>query len=336
MDYIKIIKTLVPGFLKRKLRKIRFLMLCKACYRYDAERYIKYSSAFYKLDSSDKLIGSIVAEYHIIEKGLTMPETRLGFGIEVMKTLIEHCNQYSSQICENDNRQLLHAINVIAEYKILHDKNNYNLDEKLQQSISDILIKYGSQPYSRQISMTRDSYFKHSLSTFENFSNSRHSLRNFSGPVNLSDIKMALKLAQNAPSACNRQPSRVYIVQNKYLKKKILSIQTGNRGFGHLADTLIILTAELGGYLGLRERNDVYVNGGIYAMNLLYALHFYQIGACALNWCSMPDRDLEVRKICEIAPSENIILMIACGGVPDKFELAASPRNDFLNNLRMR
>jgi len=329
-------KSLIPEFLKVKVRKFRFFMTCKECYRYDAERFLKYSNAFYQFDNSEKLIGVIVAEYHVIEKGLTMPEPRLGFGFEIMKALIKHCNLYSTQICDSNSEHFFHAISVIAEYKLFHDNNNFPLDEALFRSIDDILSKFGKAIPSMQISMTKEYYFKNIYSSFEDFSNSRHSLRNFSGSVELLLIEQAVKLAQNAPSACNRQPSRVYIIQNKNLINQILAIQNGNRGFGHLADKLIILTAELGGYLSLRERNDVYINGGIYAMNLLYALHYYQIGACSLNWCSMPDQDIELRKICDIKPSENILLMIACGRVPGKFQLTVSHRNSYKNILAIR
>jgi hypothetical protein len=333
MDFILKTKSLFPEFLKVKVRKFRFFMTCKEFYRYDAERFLKYSNSFYQFDNAEKLIGVIVAEYHVIEKGLTMPELRVGFGVEIMKALIKHCNLYSTQICASNSEHFFHAISVIAEYKFFHENNNFHLDETLSRSIEDILSKFGTTKPSMQISITKEEYFKNTYSTFEDFSSSRRSLRNFSGSIGLPLIEKAVKLAQNAPSACNRQPSRVYIIQNKMVISQILDIQTGNRGFGHLTDKLIVLTAELACYLSLSERNDVYVNGGIYAMNLLYALHYYRIGACTLNWCSVPDQDLELRRICSIKPSETVILIIACGGVPDKFRLTVSHRNNYKNIL---
>jgi nitroreductase len=335
MDIKAKVRSFIPKFIKSKVREFRFYMVSRSCYRYDAARFIKYSNAFYQFDNFEKLIGIIIAEYHVIEKGLTMPEPNLGFGVEIMKSLIKHCDLYSAQICNKDSKHFFHAIGVIAEYKLFHEKKQFPLDEFLLQSINGILSDFGQVNASRQIVMNNVDYFKNTYSSFEDFSNSRHSLRNFSGSVELSLIEKAVKLAQNAPSSCNRQPARIYIVQNKILMKKILAIQDGNRGFGHLADKLIILTSELGGYLGLRERNDVYINGGIYAMNLLYALHFYKIGACALNWCSLPDKDREFRKLCNIKPSENIILIIACGRVLEKFQLTCSYRNDYQNILKI-
>lgn len=70
----------------------------------------------------------------------------------------------------------------------------------------------------------------------------------------MEDLMQAIELAQNAPSACNRQPGRVHLVENDLLKHKILDIQGGNRGFGHMADKVLIVTVELAGYRGTAEK----------------------------------------------------------------------------------
>jgi nitroreductase len=334
MNIKSTIIAIIPSFLTHKIRLIRYKKLCKACYEYDATRFTKYSNAFTKWDNPEKLIGLIIAEYHVIEKGLAMPDMRLGFGKAILNDLISHCNLYASKF-DREKEQFIYALRVIAEYKLEHEKNNYKLEDSLFKSIDNLLSKNAGLIPSEQIVMTKKNYFKSNQSSFEDFSNSRKSLRNFSGIVDLEIIKNAVSLAQNAPSACNRQPSRVYVIQEKERIEKVLKVQTGNRGFGHLADKLIVLTAESGGYLGLNERNDVFVNGGIYAMNLLYALHYYQIGACPLNWCAMPEQDIEIREICGILPSEAVIMIIACGGVPENFKLVTSHRNDSSNILKV-
>lgn len=334
MDIKSTIKTIMPSFLLNRIRLIRYKKLCKSCYEYDAIRFTKYSNAFTRWDNPEKLIGQIIAEYHVIEKGLAMPNMRMGFGQVILNDLINHCNLYASRF-DRENEQFIYALRVIAEYKFEHEKSNYKLEESLFKSIENLLSKNIESIPSEQVAISRNDYLKYTDSSFENFSNSRKSIRNFTGIVDLDIIKKAVSLAQNAPSACNRQPSRVYVVQEKERIEKVLKVQSGNRGFGHLADKLIVLTAESGGYLGLNERNDVFVNGGIYAMNLLYALHYYKIGACPLNWCSMPEQDIEIRKICGILPSEAVIMIIACGGVPENFKLVTSHRNDSSNILKV-
>lgn len=333
----RLIKSILSASHINFLRKIIFFKTAFDYYKYDAKRFIIHSNAINSLNNQEKLLGVIIAEYHVIEKGLTMPEFRPGFGLEKLRSLINHCTLFSSrQCCDEISSQFSHALKVITEYKKVHELLRYTLDKELLLSIDLLLSKFSNTFSSSQLFMKKDEYFKYKESSFLQFSQSRHSVRNFEGSIDISRYKKAICLAQDAPSACNRQPSRVYLIQSKDIISKVLSLQSGNRGFGYLADKLIILSAEIGGYLHVYERNTAYIDGGIYAMNLLYALHFYEIGACALNWSSTIENDIKLRKICKINESETIILLIACGNVPDQFKLALSHRNPYAEILNIR
>ena len=135
-------------------------------------------------------------------------------------------------------------------------------------------------------------------------------------------------MAKNAPSACNRQSWRTYVFTNKKLIEEILLTQGGNRGFGHLANKLIVISGNVSVFGGSHERNQVFIDGGIYAMNVLYALHFNEIAACILNCSFDIEYDQKLRKLCGIKDSEVFITMIACGLPVDSFKVALSPRKD--------
>lgn len=328
------IKELLPEVVVCKIRTINFAKNNYRFYKYDSNRFFKHSNVLNKWNNSEKLLGQIIVEYHAIEKGLAMSNMRLGFGKNLLIDLINHCILFED-LFDKEKEQFNYALRVISEYKIVHQKANFILDQNLVELIDKLLLKQSDVEPSQQISMSRETYLEHTYSSFEKFSSNRKSLRMFEGSIKLEDIEKAVSLAQNAPSACNRQPSRVYVLQDKELIKKTLEVQNGNRGFGHLSDKLIVLTAELGGYLTMNERNDVYVNGGIYAMNLLYALHYYQIGTCPLNWCASPEQDLKLREVFNIKESETVILMIACGGIPDKFKLVTSHKDNYNNIIKI-
>jgi nitroreductase len=149
------------------------------------------------------------------------------------------------------------------------------------------------------------------------------------------DLIEVVKISQSAPSACNRQSSKVYIYTNKEKIKKILEIQGGNRGFGHLSDKLIIITSNLGVWGSLAERYQSYVDGGIFAMNLLYALHFKKIAGCILNCSITPEKDKMLRGVCEIDRSENFIAMVSCGYPPEQIKIASSKRFDTNSILKI-
>ena len=134
-----------------------------------------------------------------------------------------------------------------------------------------------------------------------------------------------IEQASSSPSDCNRQPSRVVIVRNRKTLDEILQLQNGNRGFGHLINTMLVITSDLSVFQG-NERNEPFLNAGMFSMTLLYALHNSKIGACLLNWAATDSNDKELRKLLNVPDNEQIELLIGCGYIPDEIDIALSPR----------
>lgn len=288
-------------------------------------RYVKYSSVV-KSSKSGMLLGKIIADYHVIEKGLTMPETRMGFGKDRMLQLIKYCEDYINKH-NTTNEQLVHAINVINEYQRFHIEKGFTIDELLSDKIENLKDLANNKESCRQKEFTKEEYYKDVYNSFEQFSKSRLSVRNYSEEdVDIECIKEAVELAKHAPSSCNRQTTRVNIFTDKEKIKKILEIQGGNRGFGHLTNKLIILTSDLSYWHGVYEKSGAYVDGGIFAMNLLYSLHFKKIASCPLNCNLSLSKEKKLRQICDIPPSEVFVVMISCGYVPENFKVPYSKR----------
>lgn len=318
----------MPSSTIEYLKTIRIHRRFFLTFLHDYNRYINCSASKGFTDST-KLAGKIVVDYHAIEKGLTMPEVRLGFGKQKVISLIRNCEEYIARYGK-DNIQLLHAVGVILEYRDLHIQDGYDLAPEILTATERILGAFPEVMVASQKSTTHDDYFKQSKSDFYSFSNSRSSVRNFDSrkEVPLEKILEALDLAKNTPSVCNRQSWRSYILTDMDKIEKILKIQGGNRGFGHLADKLIIITAELGVFAGVPERNQAFVDGGMYLMNALYALHYYRIAACPLNCCADLIKENKYREICHTKSSEVYISMIACGIPAEHFKIPASKRNE--------
>ena len=300
------------------------------CFAYDRRRFLRYS--MHRCPSKQSALASIIATYHVVEKGLTMPEPRLGFGRDVVLRLISELNQFAEKY-GTDEMQFQHALGVIAEYHQWHQSEKSELSNDVELQIGQLLRKF-SFPASQQIDMTRDAYFSKANAPFPEFSASRHSVRHFEGSVSLEQIKQAVSLANNAPSACNRQPCRVHVVKDKELIAKCLALQNGNRGFGHLADKLLVLTTDLR-CAWETEQKDIFFNAGLYAMNLCYALHFYKVAHCMLNWSRLPKFDEELHSLLKIPIEETPAVLIACGKAPKMFRIANSAKKDSKDSLRI-
>lgn len=131
-------------------------------------------------------------------------------------------------------------------------------------------------------SLTKSAVWNDSSVDFRRFAESRYSVRNFSDePVDTELIRQSLKIAEKSPSACNRQPWRVYVYKGKR-KNEILTLQGGTKGFTENIDTAILVACNLESYF-VHEMDLPFVDGGLYAMTLMFALH-------SLGWARYPFR----------------------------------------------
>lgn len=320
----------VLGNLKDKLTLWRNLM---SCFVYDLKYFYKVSNVKRIRKTKEQKLGSLIGSYHIIEKGLSMPRRRLGFGVPAVLNLIEECNDYYNEF-GNDNSQFSHAVQVVYEYEELHRQNNYELPDYLSEKIRELHSMVPLEP-SHQETLSKEEFFKYTNSSFDKFSSSRHSTRHFDGPANKDLVLKAISLAQNAPSSCNKQPTRIHYILNNRLVKDILLEQRGNRGFGQDICSIIVLTTNMSCYSQVGERRSGFVDLGIYTMNLLYALHYYKIGAIPLIWLSDKKRDKWIMEKLGGASEEIPVLIIGLGNVSETPSLVNSPRKEINEVLIM-
>lgn len=296
-------------------------------YKYDMQRFMKYGG---HNESEESLMAAIIMSYHVVEKGLTMPNMREGFGRDNIINLISMLQKYGAKY-DTSKAQFKYAVAVVAEYFETHKNLKYKLDDDLETKITDLLQKYPIEA-SQQIEMTRSEYYKDLQSSFTQFSGSRHSVRHFEGKISLEQIKKAVEIANNAPSACNRQPCKVHVVTEKELIEECLALQNGNRGFGHLGDKLLVITADVRASWP-SECLDVRTNAGIYIMNLCYGLHLNKVAHCILNWFAPPHSNRLLQRLLGFSTAELVVVFILCGDVPEKFKLAGSPKRIADENL---
>lgn len=321
MSVRNLVGRMIPGDLKYYMYSLNY-------YWEDIRRYKKYSNGYLSPNKEKILQGKIIVTYHIIEKGLTMPDMRAGFGKDALNTLIGLCNTYIDKQCNQQDDHFMHAVKLLNEYVRVHREMAFALDPALVEKIRALSERTKVMDTCSQLGSDNDEYFRHADSPFRDFAFSRHSIRNFiDKPVDRDLIMKAVEIAQKSPSSCNRQPNRVYILENKDNIQWLLESQKGNRGFGQLIDKVIILTAEVGVFNGFTERNEAFLNSGMYAMSLLYGLHYYRIGAVSLAYVRVSkEDDKKLRALCGIPDSEVVSMLIGCGHVPGKLSIASSPR----------
>ncbi len=322
MEALKLkLKALIPRFIMYRY----YLYSAKKAVLPDLKRRV-YDKV-YDDSEVERLKRDLTLQYHIVEKGLTMPEPRPGFGRLVVLKLCDLVMKYDRMQLPTDALEFSQSVSVIKEYFNFHQSIAYVLDDEVSGKLAPIVSGFENVEGLSQISTTNAAYFKNINAPFDVFSHSRYSVRNYSQEeVPFELLLECVELAQKSPSFCNRQPTRVHIVKSPEKKEAILNIQNGNRGFGHLAETLIVLTSIISTTKDIHERNENHLNGGMFAMSLLFAFHFKKIAACALNWAVSEDKELKMRKILKLERNEIPLVVISCGFAPDAFKVAASPR----------
>ena len=286
---------------------------------YSTLRTLRYSLRKNNLESWKV---SMRVSCHIIEKGLTMPERRLGFGLPRLANI-------ANEVLKNSHQENLSevrvAVGIIKDYKKVHNENFHKLPKQITDLIDSVEIMYPSLEIIEQFKLSKEEYFSSKNDHFFNFASSRKSIRNFSGKASDEQVQKAIELALKVPSACNRQTVKCHIFSDKGKVQEILSYQNGNRGFGHLIPQLCVLTVDLR-LIGENEQNDIYFNGGLFAMNLCYAFHYYEIASCMLNWAAPPRRDKKLRKVLNIPKHESITVLIGFGIPSNIIDVARSDK----------
>lgn len=297
----------------------RDLRDARRAFRYDRTRFERNAGALH-LDRPAAAAAEIAMGAHVLEKGLTMPRRRLPFGVKAALHLAGLVERFEARFGAGDP-QVRHAIGVLREWRALHAGTGLATPR-----LDAFLAARPDVPAAPQPHVRREDFFADRDAPFARFAASRHVVRHFAGPAPRDRLDAALRLAALAPSACNRQHGRVRVVDDPATIRELFAVQGGTRGFGQDVGTLLVVTSSLSAVRWGWERHDVWVNGGIFAMNLCYALHHCALAHCILHWSVPPEADRAARALLALPDDEEIVLLVACGEPPEQFDVASSPR----------
>lgn len=294
-------------------------------YAYDAGRFLWSKNTHSRVRDMDPEEAKmhLLRLSHSLEKGLALPEPKLGFGKEKAIHLKHEADAYLDKFGRDDIYRLTLA--TLAAHQQWQEANG---GEHAGFSITD-LVRQSDGAEAGVRTVFRDSIWARSRIDFEAFVRSRHSIRNFTGePVHEEDVLKAIGMATKSPSVCNRSCARAYYAVNPKTINDLLAHQNGNRGFGERAGAVVVVAADMRAFYKNGERNQGWIDGGLFAMSLNYAFHALGYGACMLNWSMDATHDRPFRKIFRIPREHLVIMLMAVGHIPPVLQVAESPRRD--------
>lgn len=259
----------------------------------------------------------VLMNLHRLEKGLAIPSPRRNFGKEPLASLASH-------------------LNVIAEDKYLSSYTCKLLEEYRENTDSPELLKVvdhienSVRPVgeARHINAgtTVAGEFPGCGRNYGGIISSRYSCRIFRRELVPQEvINDVMVEASHTPSVCNRQPWTLKIMTVPELKAA-LPLQNGNVAFREVIQqgALVLVNREAFNIIG--ERNQGYIDGGMFSMSVCLAFQSHGVSTCCLNWAVETRRNRKLLRALDIDPKYIVIMMIAFGYPDSDKRFAASPR----------
>ncbi len=260
---------------------------------------------------------------HRIEKGLIMRPRRDVFAVDYVRETMD-CFVKAVQKdcgCELSDQEYLWARDVLGEYFSVTGSHAV-IDEQRK--------RYESLPMARSSDHApdRSQHFKPYVRAphfdavgYEDFlslAKRRRSVRWFSEePVPRELIRKAVAVAAQSPSACNRQPFEFRVFDSPELIRQVAPLPAGTLGFDHNFPVVIVITGLMSNYYDERDRHLIYIDGGLAAMGLVYALETLGLSSCCINWPDIEERELLAANVLGLAVDERPVMFMAVG-YPDE------------------
>lgn len=323
------IKRLMPG---PAMFLFRYAAL-RSAYRHDRRRYLRYSSSVQPETSRENLAAWITMLYHNIEKGLSLPQPRPGFGREAVGRLVDYLDRYINRFGHDEISA--YAIGALEGYVRFNQSSGLLPDEIPDYDRIAILLASSPEVRGGTKEVEKAEFQRPSRDVSLDFFSGRSSVRQFDQrAVDSADYEFAARAAQKTPAVCNRQFSRVYVTTDRPVIAKALAIQGGARGFAESVPALAVITTSTRAYWNAGERMQPWTDGGMFAMSFVLGLHARGLGSVCLNWSKTAKDDELFQSAFAIQADEVIVMLVAFGHVPDKFEVALSPRIPLEQTLR--
>jgi len=300
----------------------------KDAVRTEQKYLLQYNGAIGTLSDTSKLENRIRICVHGIEKGFSHRNVRPAFGVDKIACLLDLLRIYvglegfNKRFCED-------CLSTIKYYLDQFSSNDKISDIKItyQRIVSIVDAKIEARNATINISKADVDKILSGID-YEEFIASRHSCRFFTKvPVDQTLLEKAFKIAEHTPTACNRQAQKVYVFRGDQ-KQKLLNISP-SRSFVEEIDTALLVTVDMRAYFS-DEAWQCYVDGGLYAMNLLNAIHSTGLGCIPLTASVYAvSKRKELCDTFNIPLNEAPIICIGVGNREDNYQVNASYRRPF-------
>ena len=269
---------------------------------------------------------------HGFEKGLSRTKGfRAGFGEATMAGLAREMNRWVEEGQSRQDSFFQISAAVLRTYFDRHDALGVDVSQFWRQFSPSVQQEIKKADATLGGALPANCVREHLTMlqpqrSFVDVAFGRRSVREFtSETVSDDDIQKAVRIAMQAPSVCNRQPVRVHQFDDADTIRAVLELQGGFRGY-KIPPKLLLVSSELKAMVGAVERNQAFVDGGLFMMLLLLAFEQLGLGTCSLNTAMSYEREESARRILNIPESQVFISFVAVGHYEESVSVPRSAR----------
>lgn len=321
------------NFLKNAIREIpvlnRLYMWLRIRFDFIAQYFHDFRMAIsYSMPMNEKKGGyryRVLMLAHFLEKGMSYKNPR-PFGVSHVKNIMRLCKYFAD--AETSSFEYQVAINALFEWAKVFNNNGWK-NEPVVDEVINFLKDKVKNDIQIGVRCSADERMNSDPPKFGEGSYllDRHSVREYaSRPLTKPDLEFATSCFRATPTACNRQLCKLYHVTNCD-KKELLNLYVPGIG-GLSIETLeyFLVTFDMLGIVGAKERNQGFLNAGLAAMSFVTGLHYCNIGSCLLQWDLSGKDDRIITQKLGLPRNERIAVVIAAGHKPEHYLIPISAR----------
>lgn len=324
------IKAIVPQRVWKLLQRNKANIKLASYHSGQRKRFLNNCAGQWNDERFEQLRGTMVYYIHRIEKGLSHKHFRSGFGRSAfieLKAMMERWRELGYPV---DDVTYHAAQNVVRAYVHKHRAIGKQIPQFVSEWFADEVAsadKACGNEGNAGVKIVRASdKLDNKTKNYATLFAQRTSVREYAGtPVNMQAVHDAIALSMKTPSVCNRQAYRILLVQNPKLIEHALKLQGGWRGYD-MPPLLALISVDVRSFVSVEERNEPYIDGGLFTMAFLTALEYESLASCPLNTMMRKQQEHDIRNLLGIPDYEVLIAFVAIGNFPESIESPISFR----------
>jgi nitroreductase len=280
--------------IKKRYWQLSAVMSLSYTFIYFWVKYLRYSGCVDPMNQNEyRGVTRLLLLCHSLEKGISFRRNggRSTFG-----------QQKFEEICRLEKRLA------------------FCLAPKMRTYLQDLKVRYKNECVAKHSSENE------TINIHQDFLINRKSIRNYADKhVKHTIIEECLVYAEHAPTVCNRQNIHILNLADSTKVRKLCELQGGNSGFTNIQGLLVVY-ADLRGYLYSKEMHQCFVDGGIALYSAILNLHALNLGSCPLAWMPTPNEERQALKLLDLSANYKIVALASYGIIDAQSDIVFSPR----------